>query len=451
MDTAHELRDWVGARGRYPSNRADDDAERRLGSWLQNQKAYASGAGGGRAAFVRHNRGAILEALLPGWSEPYAMQWSDRLQQVMDWLSTHERWPSHSADGTEGVLGRWIYTQRDAERGRGKTAAAFKRERRGEALDLAIPGWRGRPGDDSGLVTRAEAAEITGYTLSSLNTLMASEPDRWPRPVGKRGTALLYSREDFIGMDTQRGRKKRGAPVDDQLVTRAEAAEILGYSLSSLTSLMNRRPDRWPAPVGRQKRGRTWMNLYRLDALRAATHSEGKLSRKAATITDEDGVLRCMECGKRFRALGRHLQSAHDMTGDEYREAHGLPRTAALEDDGVRLAKSATQIAAGTEAWEGVRQYQNPQYLAELQRRGVEGIRDSVAHREVVAQHRQPAQAKGVPAMWRARQEVMEQKARDAGFDSMADAIDQTRDMTIAAAAERIGIGKNTVIRRRKA
>lgn len=34
----------------------------------------------------------------------------------------------------------------------------------------------------------------------------------------------------------------------------------------------------------------------------------------------------CMECGKRQKALKRHLQSAHGMTPDQYRKDYGLPR-----------------------------------------------------------------------------------------------------------------------------
>jgi predicted transcriptional regulator len=35
----------------------------------------------------------------------------------------------------------------------------------------------------------------------------------------------------------------------------------------------------------------------------------------------------CMECGKRQRTLKRHLQSAHGMSPDQYRQDYGLPNT----------------------------------------------------------------------------------------------------------------------------
>jgi predicted transcriptional regulator len=34
----------------------------------------------------------------------------------------------------------------------------------------------------------------------------------------------------------------------------------------------------------------------------------------------------CMECGKKQRTLKRHLQSAHGMSPDQYRQDYGLPR-----------------------------------------------------------------------------------------------------------------------------
>ena len=34
----------------------------------------------------------------------------------------------------------------------------------------------------------------------------------------------------------------------------------------------------------------------------------------------------CMECGRKQKTLKRHLQSAHNMTPDQYRSDYGLPR-----------------------------------------------------------------------------------------------------------------------------
>ena len=44
----------------------------------------------------------------------------------------------------------------------------------------------------------------------------------------------------------------------------------------------------------------------------------------------DDGRLQCLECGRFYLLLAPHLARAHNMTSDEYREAHRLPRTLAL-------------------------------------------------------------------------------------------------------------------------
>lgn len=44
---------------------------------------------------------------------------------------------------------------------------------------------------------------------------------------------------------------------------------------------------------------------------------------------EEDKIL-CSECGKWFFSLGKHLNSEHNMTADEYREKHGLYKSVAL-------------------------------------------------------------------------------------------------------------------------
>lgn len=40
--------------------------------------------------------------------------------------------------------------------------------------------------------------------------------------------------------------------------------------------------------------------------------------------------IECLECGRKFSFLPRHLWSAHSMTAVEYRERHGIPRTIPL-------------------------------------------------------------------------------------------------------------------------
>ena len=68
-------------------------------------------------------------------------------------------------------------------------------------------------------------------------------------------------------------------------------------------------------------------------------------------MADQSGLIRCLECGRWFRAIGSHLTRAHGMTAREYRERWGLPATHRLASDDLRAAQSiltTRMIADGT-------------------------------------------------------------------------------------------------------
>lgn len=50
---------------------------------------------------------------------------------------------------------------------------------------------------------------------------------------------------------------------------------------------------------------------------------------------DADGLL-CHECGERFTHLGLHAFKGHELTADQYRQAHGLSRTRGLVASATR-------------------------------------------------------------------------------------------------------------------
>lgn len=70
-------------------------------------------------------------------------------------------------------------------------------------------------------------------------------------------------------------------------------------------------------------------------------------------VLDNDGdTVLCHECGRRLRALGSHIVSAHGMTAAEYRTAHGLPRGQGLVSRAVHEAQSARASSrVGTAGW----------------------------------------------------------------------------------------------------
>lgn len=70
-------------------------------------------------------------------------------------------------------------------------------------------------------------------------------------------------------------------------------------------------------------------------------------------ILDDDGqTVLCHECGTRRAFLGRHIR-VHDLTADEYREAHGLGRSTPLAAQGLRETMSENASArVGSPQWE---------------------------------------------------------------------------------------------------
>lgn len=216
------------------------------------------------------------------------------------------------------------------------------------------------------------------------------------------------------------------------LVSRREAAEILGYTPGSLHSIMARNPDQWPKPVTTDERG---VVLYDLD----------ELTKAAGGRTEP---IECLECGKRMRALAPHL-TTHGLTAIEYKTKHGLPR-------GTALTSSATQRMhheSAVERYESdpavaatLAPYNDPEYLRELQKLGAEHVRAS--HQNPIAQkNRLPGRQYAVTQMWARRREILDGKAQAHGYQDAADAVDQTRGMTVAAAARATGLSEQTIQR----
>lgn len=62
-------------------------------------------------------------------------------------------------------------------------------------------------------------------------------------------------------------------------------------------------------------------------------------------------TLECLECGRRFWTLGRHLRRTHSLAPEDYRARWGLPASTPLAGQGYRQARSVVArrlIAEGT-------------------------------------------------------------------------------------------------------
>ena len=231
------------------------------------------------------------------------------------------------------------------------------------------------------------------------------------------------------------------------VVTRRELAAALGYSETSMAMTLARHPE-WPGPVALVQHPvhRQWVLVYDLAAMLEAVPAATAVTRAGARprVSEPDGVVVCLECGRRLRALGRHLQAAHDLTAQEYRDRHRLPSTAALMADGVRERQSERMRDEDTS------------HLAQWQTRDhLDSIRDTAAQKatadfELVRAHRLPGRQRAAKVMQERRRQILEDKVRAHGYDGLDDGIRRTMHLTTYAAAEALGIGPNTVTRHRR-
>ncbi|MFE3696522.1 MucR family transcriptional regulator [Nocardia tengchongensis] len=232
-------------------------------------------------------------------------------------------------------------------------------------------------------------------------------------------------------------------------MTRAEAAQRLGYATAaSLKTVMTQQSGRWPAPVACRRRDRSL--LWDWACLRTRARS-GSIRSKRHTGADDDGVVTCLICGRRFRSLGPHLFRAHQISAAEYRAEHQLPATTALMATETREVLSSTHRAAIAE---------NPDLLApmkaatpplaELARRSAQA-RAGTDHLAAVRAARRDGALRTLPAAQQARREALLAQLREAGFDSITHAVEATGHMSSRAAAQQLGVGASTVKRWRKA
>ena len=236
------------------------------------------------------------------------------------------------------------------------------------------------------------------------------------------------------------------------LVTRRQAAEILGYTHRSLATLMSRHPDVWPDPVGETRVAGQRTHLYDLDALKAAAgvYTGAKLPHRAS-LSDPDGLITCLYCDRRFRALSTHLRRAHGVTAAEYRAEHHLPATGSMVADVTRHAaqeRKLRELADDPTALDHLKPYHSAEWMAGMTARNREAVRASHGI-PLATEHRAPGRAHAVRQMVAARLAKLDASARDHGYTDAADAVARTKHLSAKAAARATGLSPQTIRRRR--
>ena len=147
---------------RWPSGRASNPNERRLGVWLSSQRANERTNSSAWTA----ERGTYLDVVADGWRGKGAPKpWESLADDVAQFYHEYRRWPyARATSPTEQRLGQWLRNQRTAERKRSKGWTA----ERGTYLDKVAAGWRG---EDRQTQRQSTADEVGRFHR---------EQQRWP-------------------------------------------------------------------------------------------------------------------------------------------------------------------------------------------------------------------------------------------------------------------------------
>jgi len=167
--TMNELVVWRGENPtRWPSASGVDLVEKKLSTWLTNQR-QAARKGERNAIFQSAGRRQILDAKTPGWDTATEAKWEQSMNELVVWRAENPmRWPSATAiDPVEKKLGTWLSHYRQVAR-KSKHNDLLETASRQQILDTKIPGWD--------LTPDAKWEQ----TLGKLVVWLIENPGRWP-------------------------------------------------------------------------------------------------------------------------------------------------------------------------------------------------------------------------------------------------------------------------------
>ena len=125
----------------WPSAIDPDNAIKRLGTWVNNQRVAGNKLADGVKSSMTQERYDKLNAT-PGWLwDPLADAWDAAFTGCLAYYSKHSSWPSgKDPDNAIKRLGNWVRTQRDQGN---KLSAGVKSSMTQERYDklTATPGW----------------------------------------------------------------------------------------------------------------------------------------------------------------------------------------------------------------------------------------------------------------------------------------------------------------------
>jgi hypothetical protein len=120
--------------GHWPTTNDSNTQIRKLGRWVATNRKQGRRFSAGAPSDMTADRFAQLGSTA-GWSwDLFADAWDQNFGAVRMFRTKHKRWPAFGASGEEGVLARWVGTQRNAWK---QSKISSERVERLES----IPGW----------------------------------------------------------------------------------------------------------------------------------------------------------------------------------------------------------------------------------------------------------------------------------------------------------------------
>lgn len=163
-----------------------------------------------------------------------------------------------------------------------------------------------------------------------------------------------------------------------------------------------------------------------------------------------DGRLQCLECGRWYRSLTRHIEPLHNLTVDQYRERHGLGAEVAMVAEDIRTSARARFERMRSEH-PGFRANAEgaAARLAESRPRAIAASRASARQPERLAALRESV-AHAVRERIRQAREKHDASARAAGYADLPDLLHRTVELRERDLAPLLGVSPGTVGRLRR-
>jgi hypothetical protein len=135
MEKYEKVKDFVEINKEYPSIYSMDKEEKRLASWVSEQRQSKKEKG---TCILTEERIKLLEAIHNWQWDIFSHNWNKMFNTIKSFYSKNNKYPSkNSMDEEEKSFANWIYVQRQSKKGNGSCVLTEERIKQLESL----PNW----------------------------------------------------------------------------------------------------------------------------------------------------------------------------------------------------------------------------------------------------------------------------------------------------------------------